>query len=105
MLLPDGDVMTACIKNCRLPELSRTPTALLHVYGLTHPCCRHTPRRRSGSPNGMFPMTNGEWLVTEINGDWMDGMTPAGKIVWPLQPARNHGHSPARPSRGGRLSS
>jgi outer membrane protein assembly factor BamB len=86
MLLPGGNVMTADIKNCRLLELSRTSKTPLHVYGTTDPFCYHAPPRRFGSPNGMFPMTNGDWLVTEINGDWVDEMTPAGKIVWSVHP-------------------
>jgi outer membrane protein assembly factor BamB len=86
MLLPDGNVMTADIKNCRLLELSRTSTVPLHVYGITDPYCYHAPPQRFGSPNGMFPMTNGDWLVTEINGDWADEMTPTGKIVWSVHP-------------------
>lgn len=31
-------------------------------------------------------MTNGDWLVTEINGDWVDEMTPSGRIVWSVHP-------------------
>jgi outer membrane protein assembly factor BamB len=34
----------------------------------------------------MFPMTNGDWLVTEINGDWVDEMTPSGRVVWSAHP-------------------
>jgi hypothetical protein len=86
MLLPDGNVMTADIKNCRLLELSRTSAVPLHVYGITDPYCYHQPPYRFGSPNGMFPMTNGDWLVTEINGDWVDEMTPSGKIMWSVHP-------------------
>jgi len=86
MLLPDGNVMTADIKNCRLLELSRTSTVPLHVYGTTTSYCYHDPPQWYGSPNGMFPMTNGDWLVTEINGDWVDEVTPTGKLVWSVQP-------------------
>ena len=86
MLLPNGNVMTADIKNCRLLELPRTSSGPLHIYGLTDPYCYHAPPQRFGSPNGMFPMTNGDWLVTEIDGDWVDEMTPAGKILWSVHP-------------------
>lgn len=86
MLLRSGDVMTADIKNCRLLELSATANRPLHVYGTTTQYCLHAPPQRFGSPNGMFPMTNGDWLVTEINGDWVDEMTPSGRIVWSVHP-------------------
>lgn len=86
MLLPDGNVMTADIMNCRLLELSRKALAPVHVYGETTTDCYHAPPQRFGSPNGMFPMANGDWLVTEINGDWVDEMTPSGRIVWSANP-------------------
>jgi outer membrane protein assembly factor BamB len=86
MLLPNGNVMVADIKNCRLLELSKASLAPLHIYGETTPYCYHQPPLRFGSPNGMFPMTNGDWLVTEINGDWVDEMTPSGRIVFSTHP-------------------
>ena len=86
MLLPDGKVMTADIKNCRLLELSQKTLAPVHVYGETTTDCYHAPPQRFGSPNGMFPMANGDWLVTEINGDWVDEITPSGRIVWSANP-------------------
>jgi hypothetical protein len=86
MLLPNGNVITADIKNCRLLYLSPKDPAPVHIYGLTDPYCYHQPPYRFGSPNGMFPLTNGNWLVTEINGDWVDEMTPSGKILWSVHP-------------------
>ena len=86
MRLPNGNVIAADIKNCRLLYLSPSDPAPVHIYGLTDPYCYHQPPYRFGSPNGMFPMTNGNWLVTEINGDWVDQMTPAGKILWSVHP-------------------
>lgn len=86
MVLPNGNVVTADIKNCRLLYLSTRRSVPLHVYGETTPYCYHEPPARFGSPNGMFPMTNGDWLVTEINGDWVDEMTPSGHIVWSTNP-------------------
>ncbi len=86
MELPNGNVIGADIMNCRLLYLSKTSVVPLHIYGETDPYCYHEPPLRFGSPNGMFPMTNGDWLVTEINGDWVDEMTPAGKILWSTNP-------------------
>ncbi len=86
MVLPNGNVISADIKNCRLLYLSKTSIQPIHVYGETTPYCYHQPPARFGSPNGMFPMTNGNWLVTEINGDWVDEMTPSGRILWSTNP-------------------
>lgn len=86
MLLPNGNVIAADIKNCRLLYLSPTDASPVHIYGETDHYCYHQPPTRFGSPNGMFPMTNGNWLVTEINGDWVDEMTPSGKILWSVHP-------------------
>lgn len=86
MILPNGNVITADIKNCRLLYLSPSSPAPVHIYGETTPYCYHQPPARFGSPNGMFPMTNGDWAVTEINGDWVDEMTPSGQIKYSVHP-------------------
>ncbi len=86
MLLPDGDVLSADIKNCRILLIHPGAHAPAHVYGETTPYCYHQPPARFGSPNGVFPMTNGDYLVTEINGDWVDEMTPSGTILWSAHP-------------------
>ena len=86
MKLPNGNFVAADIKNCRLLYLSPSDPAPVNIYGETTPYCYHQPPARFGSPNGMFPMTNGDWIVTEINGDWVDEMTPSGQIVWSVHP-------------------
>ena len=86
MILPNGNILSADIKNCRLLYLSPSVQSPVHVYGETTPYCYHQPPARFGSPNGMFPMTNGNWLVTEINGDWVDEMTPSGQIKFSVHP-------------------
>ncbi len=86
MLLPNGNIMTADIKNCRILYLSPSSPAPVHIYGETTTACYHQPPQRFGSPNGVFPMANGNWLVTEINGDWVDEMTPSGQILFSTHP-------------------
>ena len=81
MLLPDGSIVTADIKNCRLLVIPFGGSAPSKVIGETTNACLHDPPGRWGSPNGAFPMGNGDWLVTEINGDWVDELTPAGTLV------------------------
>ncbi|MHB8341863.1 MAG: NHL repeat-containing protein [Mycobacteriales bacterium] len=85
MLLPGGDVIAADIKNCRLIVIAPGGTALLHTFG-TLGDCYHNPPVSFGSPNGMFPLPDGNYLITEINGDWVDEMTPTGQILWSAHP-------------------
>lgn len=85
MLLPDGRLLIADIRNCRL---------LLVQFGASRPArqvgttgsCRHAPPSHFGSPNGAFPMRDGRYLVTEINGDWVDAMTLNGSVGWSTHP-------------------
>ncbi|HKI93157.1 MAG TPA: hypothetical protein VJ986_12720 [Gaiellaceae bacterium] len=81
MLLPGDWILTADIKNCRLLLIKLGRHRPHHVYGETTQACYHAPPRRFGSPNGAFPMRNGHFLVTEINGDWVDEMTIGGTIL------------------------
>ncbi len=86
LMLPDGSLLAADIKNCRIivvPPGGRAPRT---VYGLTTRACLHRPPARFGSPNGAFPMPDGNYLITEINGDWVDELTPAGRILWSTHP-------------------
>jgi len=85
MLLPGGDLLSADIKNCRVlllhPQLRRP----FRVFG--HPGnCTHNPPQSFGSPNGAFPMRNGNYLITEITGDWVDSMSLHGKLQWAVHP-------------------
>ena len=86
LVLPNGDVLLADIKNCRLLLIDpRAPTPK-RVYGTTTQACRHAPPAHFGSPNGAFPMLNGHYLVTEINGDWVDEMDLTGAVSWSTHP-------------------
>jgi outer membrane protein assembly factor BamB len=86
MMMPDGDVILADIKNCRLLVLRPPLHTPLQVYGETTNACFHDPPQRWGSPNGAFPMTNGQYVVTEINGDWADGLTLGGQVTFITHP-------------------
>jgi outer membrane protein assembly factor BamB len=85
MVLPNNDVVYADIKNCSIVFLNPNRTILKRIGILNH-SCYHDPPLRFGSPNGAFPMKDGNYLVTEINGDWADEMTPSGKILWSTHP-------------------
>ncbi len=87
MLTPAGAILTADIKNCRLVIITPPAHAVTRVIGTTTNACEHAPPRHFGSPNGAFPMTNGHYLVTEINGDWADEMSLGGHVWWSANPA------------------
>ena len=85
LLLPDGSILTADIKNCRILHIAAGTHVPAHVYGTTG-VCRHHPPISFGSPNGAFPLRDGNLLVTEINGDWVDEMTLGGSVLWSVHP-------------------
>ena len=68
------------------PQAAPATQVPTHVYGTTTQACHHDPPTHFGSPNGAFPMTNGHYLVTEINGDWVDEMDLAGTIYGSWHP-------------------
>jgi hypothetical protein len=86
MLTPAGVIVSADIKNCRLVIITPPAHTLTRVIGRTTNACQHDPPRRFGSPNGAFPMTNGHYLITEINGDWADEMALSGRVSWSASP-------------------
>ena len=81
MMLPDGTVIAADIKNCRLVDLSASSPSPLWTRG-TLGSCAHNPPARFGSPNGVFPLPDGHFLVTEINGSWVDEIDRTGHVYW-----------------------
>jgi DNA-binding beta-propeller fold protein YncE len=80
MMLPDGRLIVADIKNCRILFINpkTRKTTQLGTTGR----CYHNPPKSFGSPNGAFPMQDGRFLITEINGDWVSAMSLNGKISW-----------------------
>jgi DNA-binding beta-propeller fold protein YncE len=86
LLTPGGVIVAADIKNCRVVLITPPAHALTKAIGQGTMGCAHDPPRRFGSPNGAFPMTNGHYLVTEINGDWVDEMSLSGAVSWSAHP-------------------
>ena len=86
MLTPTGAIVSADIKNCRVVIISPPAHVLTQVIGQTTNACMHDPPHRFGSPNGAFPMTDGNYLITEINGDWADEMSLGGAVSWSANP-------------------
>ena len=89
LLAPGGDIVSADIKNCRVITIAPPAHHLLHAIGQGGGGgCAHQPPYRFGSPNGAFPLTNGHYLITEINGDWVDEMSLTGQVSWSAHPPR-----------------
>jgi len=86
MMLPDGYIITADIKNCRILLIGPGSHAPARVIGTSTNDCYHAPPAHWGSPNGAFPMTNGHYLVTEINGDWVDEIDLSGRVYNTIHP-------------------
>jgi N-acetylneuraminic acid mutarotase len=86
MLTPTGAIVSADIKNCRVVIITPPAHTLTRVIGRTTNACLHDPPHRFGSPNGAFPMTDGNYLITEINGDWADEMSLGGAVSWSANP-------------------
>lgn len=85
MLLPGGDLLVADIMNCRILLLSPGRWHVVRQFGRTASCA-HAPPARFGSPNGVFPLKNGHFLVTEISNDWVDEMGLHGRTYWSAHP-------------------
>jgi DNA-binding beta-propeller fold protein YncE len=80
LLMPGGQIRVADIKNCRLLVIQPPAHQIVRQLGQTG-VCAHQPSVSFGSPNGWFPMHDGNAVVSEINGDWIDVMSPAGQIL------------------------
>jgi DNA-binding beta-propeller fold protein YncE len=89
MLTPGGAILAADIKNCRLIVIRPPAHHLARQLGQTGNCT-HELGVSYGSPNGAFPMSDGDTVVTEINGDWIDVLTPNG---WPVAATHPPGFS------------
>ncbi len=86
MMLPDSNLLLADIKNCSILLVHSGMTRPLERIGIQDSFCLHDPPYRFGSPNGAFPLTNGNYLVTEINGDWVDEINLQGQLLWSTHP-------------------
>jgi DNA-binding beta-propeller fold protein YncE len=86
LLLPDGSILLADIENCRLLLLHPPSHRPVRAIGSPANGCVHYPPRAWGSPNGAFPLADGGALVTEISGDWVDALSPSGRVLWSAHP-------------------
>jgi outer membrane protein assembly factor BamB len=80
-LLRNGNMSVADPGNCRVLILDPRTKRVVRQIG-TPGRCVHDPPAAVGSPNGDTPLKNGNLLVSEINGSWIDEFTPGGRLVW-----------------------
>ena len=83
-LLRNGDITVADPRNCRVLVINPTTKAVLNQIGTTGSCA-HNPPSGLGSPNGDTPLADGNLLISEINGNWIDEYTTSGRLVWDCQ--------------------
>lgn len=86
VMLPNGDILTADIKNQRILVIGHGKRTVLRQWGQPGHGHHHPPDHY-GAPNGVFPMSGGHFLVTEIRGDWVDSIDLAGHVFWSAHPA------------------
>lgn len=82
-LLKNGNVSVADAQNCRVLIISPQKKVLREFGDPAE--CTHNPPQRLASPNGDTPLANGDILVSEVNGSYVDEITRTGKLVWSLQ--------------------
>jgi outer membrane protein assembly factor BamB len=80
-VLPDGSISVADTVNCRVIVLS-PDKRILHQIGSGPNFCNHEPPTELDSPNGDTPLADGNLLVSEINGSYIDEYTTSGQLVW-----------------------
>jgi hypothetical protein len=81
--LNDGEITVADAKNCRILFLNPNFT-YKSTIGTTGRC-RHDIPRDVAYPNGDTPLADGNFLVSEITGSYIDEVTQAGQVVWSVK--------------------
>ena len=101
-LLPDGRIIVADIRNCRIQFIDREKSAVVGQWG-REGVCKHDPPRSFVYPNGATPLDNGDILVTEITDAWITRLTLEGKVVWSVRAPKVRYPSDAFPTRDGQI--
>jgi N-acetylneuraminic acid mutarotase len=79
-LLRDRTVVVADARNCRVLFIGPSGQPANQVG--TSGNCAHNPPRSLAYPNGDTPLANGDLLISEVNGSYVDEVTRSGKLVW-----------------------
>jgi len=79
-LLDNGQITVADAQNCRVMIINHDGSVAGQI-GTTGRCV-HDPPTSMGSPNGDTPLSDGNVLISEINGSWISEYTLQGQLVW-----------------------
>jgi hypothetical protein len=91
-LLKSGTITVADASNNRILFLSPQGTVISQIGNGAD---AHNPPTSIAYPNGDTPLLNGDVLVSEINGSWIDEYTQSGKLVWTVHmPTVNYPSDP-----------
>jgi len=84
VMLPSREVWLPDAGNCRIIMLSPGGQSIARQLGQTGNCV-HNPPQTFDDPAGLFPMSNGNYLLTEGHGRWVSEMSLAGSVKWSVQ--------------------
>ena len=101
-LLPDGRLVVADIRNCRVLFIDTKTSQPLAQWGKPG-VCRHAPPATLAYPNDINYYDNGDFLVTEIPDSWITRLTNDGKVVWSIKGPHLHYPSDARAANDGNI--
>ena len=101
-LLPDGRLMVADIRNCRLLFIDPKTRKMLTQWGKPG-VCKHAPPATFAYPNDINYFDNGDFLVTEIPDAWISRLGPDGHVVWSIRGPHLHYPSDARAAADGNI--
>ena len=101
-LLPDGRLIVADIRNCRLLVIDPKTSKTLQQFGKPG-TCKHNPPGTFAYPNDINYYDNGDFLITEIPDAWVTRLSQNGQVVWSVRAPHVHYPSDARPAAGGTI--
>jgi len=100
-LLPDGNFLTADIRNHRVLIIDPRTNKIVTQWG-TAGKRNHNPPHELAAPNGATPLANGDVLISEIGGSWITRITRDSKVVWSVQAPHVNYPSDAFPTVDGK---
>jgi hypothetical protein len=98
-MLPGGTFTVADAYGCRI--IFVRAHRIVRQYG-TSGVCRHEPPRYLAAVNGDTPLPDGGVLISEINGSWIDQISPSGGVVFAVKVPVSYPSDP-QPLPGGRI--
>jgi outer membrane protein assembly factor BamB len=84
MMLKSHDLVVPDAGNCRIIQIPTGGQSPSRQLGQTGNCV-HNPPQSFGDPSGLFPMSDGNFVLTEGHDHWVSEMSPVGKIAWSVQ--------------------